>query len=106
MEANGYLTNEKIKKKFISQFDLVNYAIKLAGNMIMTGRDARVKIDSQNKAMQVIGEILQDRDYFDEIIVEVEKTEERFSSAPSHEREEDSSASVTKEKKKSRKQAY
>ena len=28
------LTNEKIIKKFESQFDLVNYAIRLAENMI------------------------------------------------------------------------
>jgi hypothetical protein len=61
------LTNEKIRKKFASQFDLVNYAIKLAENMIMTGRDPRVKIDSHNRSMQVLTEIISDKDRFDEI---------------------------------------
>ena len=44
-------------KKFKSSFDLVNYAIKLAENMIKTGRDARVKSDVQNRAMLILEEI-------------------------------------------------
>lgn len=67
MDLKEYLTNEKVCKKFGSQFELVNYAIKLAANMIMTGRDSRVKIDSQNRAMQVLSEILNDKDSFDEL---------------------------------------
>jgi len=63
------LTNEKIRKKFTSQFELVNYAIKLAENMIHTGRDPRVKIDSHNRSLQVLTEILSDKDRFDEIII-------------------------------------
>ena len=43
------LTNEKIIQKFESQFDLVNYAIRLAENMIHSGRDARVKLDCENR---------------------------------------------------------
>lgn len=74
MELKDYLTNEKIRKKFTSQFDLVNYAIKLAANMIMTGWDSRVKIDSQNRAMQVMTEILHNKDHFDEIIISEEVT--------------------------------
>ena len=57
MEQNQHLTNESISKKFTNQFDLVNYAIKIAVNMIKTGREPRVKIDSENKAMQVLAEI-------------------------------------------------
>jgi hypothetical protein len=70
MDLKENLTNEKVKKKFSSQFELVNYAIKLATNMIMTGRDCRVKIDSQNRAMQILSEILNDKDHFDEIVEE------------------------------------
>lgn len=90
----GPLTNEKICKKFKSQFDLVNYAIKLAENMIKSGRDCRVKIDSQNRALQVMSEIIQDKDYFDEIIVEevpvVEETRrsERYDRFDRHDRNE------------------
>lgn len=69
MEKKIPLTNEKVCKKFKSQFDLVNYAIKLAENMIRTGRDSRVKIDSQNRALQVLSEIVNDKDQFDEIPV-------------------------------------
>lgn len=61
------LTNEKITKKFENQFDLVNYAIRLAENMIYTGRDARVRVDCQNRAMQILGEIALGKDVFDEI---------------------------------------
>lgn len=68
MEYKDQLTNEKIRKKFVSQFELVNYAIKLAENMIQSGRDPRVKIESQNRSLQVLSEILNDKDRFDEII--------------------------------------
>jgi len=68
MEHKDQLTNEKIAKKFNSLFELVNYAIKLAENMIHTGRDTRVKIDSQNRSLQVLSEIVNDKDRFDEII--------------------------------------
>lgn len=63
-------TNEKLSKKFVSQFDLVNYAIRLAENMIKTGRDPRVNIGNQNRSMQILAEIAQDKDFFDEIIDE------------------------------------
>jgi len=69
-EIKDTLTNEKLCKKFKSQFELVNYAIKLAENMIKTGRDPRVKMDTQNRALHVIAEIENDRDQFDEIIKE------------------------------------
>jgi hypothetical protein len=68
MDLKDYLTNEKVAKKFKSQFEMVNYAIQLATNMIHTGRESRVKIDSQNRAMHVLTEILQDKDRFDEIV--------------------------------------
>jgi hypothetical protein len=61
------LTNEEMTGKFKSSFDLVNYAIKLAENMIYSGREARVKSDVQNRAMLILEEIHEGKDQFDEI---------------------------------------
>jgi DNA-directed RNA polymerase omega subunit len=56
-----HLTNEALAKKFKSNFDLVNYAIKVAENMIHTGREPRVKSDTQNRTLWVLEEINQDK---------------------------------------------
>lgn len=61
------MTNEDIRKKFSSTFELVNYAISLAENMIKSGREARVKSDCQNRAMLVIEEIYAGKDKLDPI---------------------------------------
>lgn len=100
MEFKDQLTNEKIRKKFENQFDLVNYAIKLAENMILTGRDPRVKTDSYNRSLHVLSEIIHDKDRFDEIITTDFETAENAS-----EKEEVSIAveEKSKERKKSRK---
>lgn len=73
-------TNEKLSRKFVSQFDLVNYAIRLAENMIKTGRDPRVKTGNRNRANQILAEIEQDKAYLDEIpedFVAFEEVEQR-----------------------------
>lgn len=69
MEKKGkvHLTNEDVTGKFRSSFELVNYAIRLAENMIRTGRDARVKSEIQNRAMLILEEIHEGKDQFDEI---------------------------------------
>lgn len=66
-----HLTNEEVVKKFKSNFDLVNYAIQLADNMIRTGRDARVKSEIQNRAMLILEEIHEGKDHFDEIDADI-----------------------------------
>lgn len=66
-KSKVHLTNEDLTYKFKSSFDLVNYAIKLAENMIKTGRDARVKSEVQNRAMLILEEIQEGKDQFDEI---------------------------------------
>lgn len=66
------LTNEQVKKRFKNQFELVGYAIKLAENMIRTGRASRITSESQNPAMLTLGEIEAGVDHFDEIPVEVD----------------------------------
>lgn len=83
MERKNVLTNEKISRKFNNQFDLVNYAIKLAENMIKSGRDPRVKIESQNRALQVLAEISEDKDRFDELVIHVSETIQSQSTASS-----------------------
>ena len=98
MEFKEQLTNEKIRKKFASQFELVNYAIRLAENMILTGRDPRVKIDSQNRSLQVLTEILSDKDRFDEILVV-----ETEAQGPESRRYDDNHSEKNSERKRSRK---
>jgi hypothetical protein len=68
MDKKATFTNEELSKKFKNNFDLVNYAISLADNMIQTGRETRVKCDTQNRAMLILEEIQQGKDQFDEIL--------------------------------------
>lgn len=63
MDKRDSLTNEKLKAKFISQFELVNYAIRLAENVIHSGRGPRVRIDTDNVAQQVVAEIQAGKDH-------------------------------------------
>lgn len=67
MDYQEDLTNENVKKKFKSQFELVGYAIKLAENMIKTGRGPRIKTDTQNVAINVVDEINAGLDKFEDI---------------------------------------
>lgn len=62
-----HLTNEKVIGNFKSSFDLVNYAIRLAENMIHTGRGPRIKSDVENRAVLILEEIYQGKDQLDEI---------------------------------------
>lgn len=69
MEINELLTNESIRKKFKSQFELVNYAIKLSEQMINSGRSPMVDTESENTAVIIIEEINEGKDTFDEHIL-------------------------------------
>lgn len=93
------LTNEKIRKKFDNQFDLVNYAIKLAENMILTGRDPRVKTDSYNRSLHVLSEIIHDKDRFDEILTMDVEEEVVYA------KQDDAAQTATEEKSKERKKS-
>jgi DNA-directed RNA polymerase subunit K/omega len=64
MDIIDNLTNEEISKKFNNQFDLVNYAIKLATNMIQTGREPRVRMNTENPALLILEEIAEGKDVF------------------------------------------
>jgi len=62
-----FLTNEPFAKAGQSSFGLVLHAIRVAENMIQSGRDARVKVDSQSRAVQILAEIYEGRDELAEI---------------------------------------
>ncbi len=84
MERHENLTNESLNKKFGSQFELVNFAIHVAKDMIASERAPRVETDAQNPAHWVLEEIEEDKAYFDDIeevepsLNEVIKVEEIF----------------------------
>lgn len=60
-ESKNNLTNETLTKDFKSNFELVNYAIKLAKNLIKAGQESRF---SDNRAMSVLKEIEEGKDLF------------------------------------------
>lgn len=79
MSENKHYTNEDLTGKFNNNFKLVSYAILLAENMINTGRDSRVKRkDTQNRAMLILEEIREGKDFFDEIIADEERIDQDY----------------------------
>jgi len=99
------LTNESVKKKFKSQFELVGYAIKLAENMIKTGRGPRVKSDSQNVAIHVLDEIKEGLDKFEDIPKDTRAAPEASYTRPAERKDTGKNESNTKtaERKRTRK---
>jgi len=66
MVLNNKLTNEEISGKFVNQFDLVNYAIHLSRELILSGRESRSTIKTDNPALQILDEISIGKDKFEE----------------------------------------
>lgn len=62
-----YLTNEHLASQFKSKFELVRHAIKVVENMIITGREPRIKTENQNKALIGLEEIAEGKDWIDEV---------------------------------------
>lgn len=60
------LTTENLKKEFKNPFRLVNYAIDLAKDMIRSDRPCRVHTPIQNRAYQILLEIAEKKDYFEQ----------------------------------------
>lgn len=73
MERKEYLTNETISKKFPNQFDLVGYAIKLAVQLIKSGRAPRIHPDSDNPAVIIIEEMEAGKDLLDDLVEQPKK---------------------------------
>lgn len=90
MDRRKKLTNEIVTKKFQNQFDLVNYAISIAANIIRTGREAHTLSGSENPALQALEDIESGRDKYDaidfeeeDVEIEVEEEEETPKKRPS-----------------------
>lgn len=65
-KVRSHLTSERLRKRFTSQFDLVNYAIQIAENVVSTGRDVNVKTEVQNPAYNILEEIALHKEVFAE----------------------------------------
>lgn len=78
-EHRNSLTSEEISKKFKNQFDFVNYAIKLAENMIETGRQPRGTSKTENPALWVLEEIITGKDKIEELPVNPPQVEGYYS---------------------------
>lgn len=86
MEKKSFITNEELKGIFkdklhsTSQFDLVNYAIRLAEKAIAAGSAADPQTQDQSLAIQVLDKMLAGRD----LLVDVQRAKEssRQESAP------------------------
>ncbi|SCA62370.1 Uncharacterized protein SCG7086_AA_00030 [Chlamydiales bacterium SCGC AG-110-P3] len=71
------LTNEKlVADRFESLFELVNYAIGVATDKIVSGRETYVTTDVRNTAYQVLREIEEGKDLFEPIAEDEEELEE------------------------------
>ncbi len=67
MERHEFLTNESVSKKFNNMFDLVNYSIGLATQLIKTGRAPRTRVDSDNPAVIIIEELQDGKDLWEDL---------------------------------------
>lgn len=98
-DSKDHLTNETLGGKFKSQFMLVNYAIKLADNMIRSGRSPRVKKnDTQNPAALVLEEIVQGKDQ----LVDIPEVKPAFENPFPREKGEGAASARSEERKKTR----
>lgn len=67
MYLKDSLTNESLSKRMPSSYELVNYAIRLAKNMVEVERDARVSTPGIiNSAYLILEEISHGKDAFEE----------------------------------------
>jgi hypothetical protein len=73
MAVKRTLTNQHLSTKFTNSFELVNYAIRLAKNMIQSERPCRIPTPVQNRAFQILLEIAEGKDLFDDISALPEK---------------------------------
>lgn len=61
------LTNEVVSKKFTNQFEMVNFAIKMATQKLKSGRACRVKTDVENQVYQVLEEIAAGKELLEDV---------------------------------------
>jgi|EndMetStandDraft_5_1072996.scaffolds.fasta_scaffold107359_2 hypothetical protein len=101
------LTNEKLRQKSKSQFDLVNYAIRMAEYFIKSGKEPQFHSGLKNPALQVLAEIASNKGQLEEIpelIIEVDEEEisPKHSVNGREQKENHSSYSKTGDRKKAK----
>lgn len=67
MVKRDSLTTEHLKKQFGSSFELVNYAINQAKDMIKSDRPCRVSTQIHNRAYQILLEIGEHKDHYQDL---------------------------------------
>lgn len=79
-DAKDRITSEFIKSKFTNQFDLVNHAIKLVENMIVSGRSARVRTEviGLNPTSIILAEITENKDYLEDLLNDEDDEEDEL----------------------------
>lgn len=73
-KATIVFTNEKLSKRFKSNFELVNYAIHLAEDRIRAGRDAH-EISNENLVISVVKDLVTGKEILVPVMVVKEKIE-------------------------------
>ncbi len=79
----GTLTTEALGKRFNNSFELVNYSIKFARDLIMSGHTLKIDCDAKNVAHQVLqavgsGKLLADLSVPKQVAAPVEEVVEEF----------------------------
>ena len=75
MVKRDSLTTEHLKKQFGSSFELVNYAIHQAKDMIKSDRPCRVSTPIHNRAYQILLEIGDHKDHYQDLHLKVQDEE-------------------------------
>lgn len=76
MKLIELLTTEELKTKFNSDFELVNYAIRLAENIIKSGKELNLDPEVLNLAYQILQMILQGKDELIDLSSDAEAAQE------------------------------
>jgi hypothetical protein len=76
MVKRDSLTSEHLKKQFGSSFELVNYAIAQAKDMIKSDRPCRISTQIHNRAYQILLEIGENKDHYQDFSFKNSKEEE------------------------------
>lgn len=67
MSKHEHLTNERLRNMFENQFELVNYAIKLAEHFISSGKEPFANQNNQNLASKILRLIVSGKDRYREV---------------------------------------
>lgn len=84
-KVSAIFTNEKLSRRFKSNFELVNYAIHLAEDRIRAGRDLH-EISNENLVVSVVKDLVTGKETLFPTLISKEKVVvEVFKAEPTHE---------------------